>query len=137
MDGFSEEGLMLAVHEPTSPTGDGAMYQVIWTGRSTSRDPARLLLPWFQPLLEKAKAAHARVELHFEALEHFNSSTIAALIQLINEARTRTVAFVIHYDGSLRWQAASFQGLQRAMQPFDGKNVSKVDFIPHGAAAPR
>ena len=60
MEVFSQEGLTLTVVEPDAHT-----IQVVWTGKSTSRDPAKLLLPWFHPLIEKAVTAHALLELHF------------------------------------------------------------------------
>jgi hypothetical protein len=130
METFTHEGLTITVQPAAA---DLPVLNAHWTGKSTSRDPATLLLPWFHRLLDHAKDIHAHVEMHFEALEHFNSSTIAALIQVINDARTHGVSLVLLYDGSLRWQAASFQGLQRAMQLFEGKGLAKVEFVPIGS----
>ena len=54
----------------------------------------------------------ASVELRFEKMEHFNSSTIAALVQLIRVARSKEIKVAIVYDASLKWQKASFGVLQ-------------------------
>ena len=129
METFSHESLRIEVTEPPLAGAQAQVLQAHWTGKSTSRDPARVLMPWFHRLLAHARAKSFKLQMHFEALEHFNSSTIAALIQIINEARIQAVPLVLHYDGSLRWQAASFQGLQRAMLPFEGKGMAKVVFV--------
>jgi len=96
-----------------------------WTGKSNARDPAKVLIPFFNGVL--AKAAGGQVEMHFERLEHFNSSTIATLIHLINAATRANVPLRIHYDANQRWQSLSFDALKRALRPFGTE--SKVDFI--------
>jgi hypothetical protein len=50
--------------------------------------------------------------MHFEALEHFNSSTVAALIHLIQEARSRQIPLVFVYNQSLKWQKLSFDAMR-------------------------
>jgi hypothetical protein len=89
-------------------------------GRSNSREPGRVLLPWFRDVLRRTSSVGGRLEVHFEQLEHFNSSTISALIQIINAAHAEKVPLVLSYDDSLRWQTLSFDALKRALRPFDG-----------------
>jgi len=90
-----------------------------WTGRSASRSPGAVLHPWFDQLFSYAREKGALVELRFEKLEHFNSSTIAVLIQLINSAQERGLKLSVTYDAQLKWQSLSFDALKRALRPFE------------------
>ena len=54
-----------------------------WRGKSNERHPGEVLNPWFDRLLEAAAGAKLPLVMHFEKLEHFNSSTISTLIRLI------------------------------------------------------
>ena len=67
-------------------------------GRSNSREPGRMLLPWFQDILRRTSSVGGRLEVHFEQLEHFNSSTISALIQIINAAQAEKVPLILSYE---------------------------------------
>lgn len=101
-----------------------------WLGRSASRNPGAVLHPWFDQLFGVARERHAVLEMHFERLEHFNSSTIAVLIQLINSAQDRRVRLTVRYDGNLRWQTLSFDALRRALRPFnDPTDQAQVTFV--------
>jgi hypothetical protein len=101
-----------------------------WTGRSNARNPAEAIGPFFDQVLAEAAGPERQIEMHFEALEHFNSSTIATLIHLINQAGKAKVALRIHYDAELKWQALSFEALQRAVQSFGDKGEQpKVEFL--------
>jgi len=104
-----------------------------WTGRSNSRDPGQVILPFFDEVLKEASTESRAIEMHFEVLEHFNSSTIAALIQLINLAGRARVPLRIHYDAALNWQVLSFDALKRALRPFSGGDAANnVDFVEAG-----
>jgi len=106
MDGLNTGELQIEIHErPES-------IECRWTGRSSERNPAQVLVPFFSGVLTRAGEAGAPVEMRFEALEHFNSSTVTALIKLIQEARSREVKLVIVYDQKLKWQKLSFDALQ-------------------------
>lgn len=98
-------------------------------GRSNSRSPGTALHPWFETVFAEAAARKAVVEMSFEELEHFNSSTIAVLIQLINKARERGVGMTIRYDASLRWQTMSFDALKRALKVFEQASTAPVQFV--------
>jgi len=83
-----------------------------WKGKSDDRYPAKILAPYFAEVLARAEDRRAPVEMHFEKLDHFNSSTIAALIRFIQEARQHAVKLVIVYNQSLKWQKLSFDALR-------------------------
>ncbi len=101
-----------------------------WLGRSASRSPGAVLHPWFEQLFGLARDRGTVVEMRFERLEHFNSSTIAVLIQLINSAQDRRIKMTVRYDANLRWQTLSFDALRRALRPFDhGPDEVQVQFV--------
>lgn len=101
-----------------------------WLGRSASRSPGSVLHPWFDQLFGVARERNAALEMRFERLEHFNSSTIAVLIQLINSAQDRRIRMTVRYDANLRWQTLSFDALRRALRPFDsGPDQVQVQFV--------
>ncbi len=83
-----------------------------WRGKSTERQPKATLAPYFDQLLEAASSGGVPLEMHFENLEHFNSSTITVLIRLIQNARSRGVKLVMVYDAELKWQRLSFDALR-------------------------
>lgn len=84
----------------------------VWKGKSNDRQPAKVLAPWFDELMGEARDKGMAVEMHFEELEHFNSSTITALIGLIQRARRDGVKLVMVYDQRLKWQRLSFDALR-------------------------
>jgi hypothetical protein len=90
------------------PTG----VSVLWKGRSTARDPAEFIVPILTKALDRATALRCPLNLDFRAIEYFNSSTITPVVRLIEEAKRRGAALVIHYDKKLRWQELSFSALQ-------------------------
>jgi hypothetical protein len=63
-------------------------------------------------VLAVAGARNLPIELHFEQLEHFNSSTITSLIQLIQDSRARSIKLILVYDQALKWQRLSFDALR-------------------------
>jgi hypothetical protein len=103
--------------------------RLLMVGKSASRQPGELLTPFFGQALVSAAQSRSTLEVHFEKLSHFNSSTIAVVIQFINAAQQRRVPIMIQYDGSLKWQALSFEALQRAVKPFVGTEGSSVNFV--------
>ncbi len=93
--------------------------RVEWKGKSNSREPAKILAHFFDEIVRRAASGKLGVEMHFETLEHFNSSTITALIQFIQTSRNRAVSLVIVYDSALKWQRLSFDAL-RIFEKSDG-----------------
>jgi hypothetical protein len=86
--------------------------QLLWKGKSNNRYPGDALAPYFREVLIMASTRQVPVELHFEKLEQFNSSTISSIIQLIQDSRVRSVKLVLVYDQALRWQKLSFDALR-------------------------
>jgi hypothetical protein len=83
-----------------------------WHGKSNARQADQLLLPYLERILDRAVADGRLLELHFETLSHFNSSTIASLIQLIQTAQSRSARLVVVFDPRRQWQRLSFDALQ-------------------------
>src|ERR1041385_1890086 len=86
--------------------------QLLWRGKSNNRHPGEALAPYFREILATASQNQLPIELHFERLEHFNSSTITSIIQLIQDSRARQVKLVLVYDQALKWQKLSFDALR-------------------------
>lgn len=83
-----------------------------WLGMSNERQPEKVLKPFFATVLDGAASGNKTVELHFEQIERFNSSTILCIIQLIQEARHRNIRLEVVYDPSRKWQRLSFDALR-------------------------
>src|SRR5687768_7346255 len=89
-----------------------ARLELTWRGKSNDRYPAKLLAPFFGEVLAAAQRESRLVELRFDALEHFNSSTVGALIELIQRAREAKVRLIVGYDAQIGWQRLSFDALK-------------------------
>ncbi len=100
----------LFIEVPEAP--GGAPLQLIWHGKSNERHPATILGPFFTRALSEAKGLGVPIEMHFQGLDHFNSSTITSVIQLIQDARAGGVRLVIAYNADLKWQKLSFEALR-------------------------
>jgi hypothetical protein len=102
--------------------------EVGFSGRSASRDASAVLAPLFAEIVAAARDERRSVVLRFDALEYFNSSTIAALVQFIRRAQDAGVGLEIVYDGRQRWQAMSFDALRRALSPLQDGQGPAVTF---------
>ena len=107
---------------------DAGTLRVRLSGRSSSREAGKSLAPLFDRVLSDAKGESRVLALHFERLEYFNSSTIAALVQFIRAAHEMGVGLTVVYDGKQRWQAMSFDALRRALRPFESGAAPSVRF---------
>ena len=99
----------LTIETTVSPEG---VFSCTWKGKSNERNPPEILNPWFEKLLAAVGEKKGSIEMHFEKIEHFNSSTITALIKLIQVCRKAGVKLVMVYDNSLKWQRLSFDALR-------------------------
>ncbi len=86
--------------------------ELAWIGKSADRYPGRELTPYLQAAIAEAAAQQLPIEMHFERLDHFNSSTITVIIQFIQEARQRGVRLLMVYNQALKWQKLSFDALR-------------------------
>ncbi|MDX2090662.1 MAG: hypothetical protein SFX73_22575 [Kofleriaceae bacterium] len=89
-----------------------SVHQCTWKGKSNERNPPEILRPWFDKLLSTVGEKKGSIEMHFEKIEHFNSSTITALIRLIQSCRKANIKLVMVYDQTLKWQRLSFDALR-------------------------
>src|SRR4051812_32224949 len=76
----------------------GDPIDLFWRGRSIERHPAQTLVPYVSGIIESAAQENATVRLHFETLDHMNSSTITAIIQIIRDARAKKTRLEIIFD---------------------------------------
>ena len=83
-----------------------------WRGRSVDRDADATLRPFFDRLLARAQALGTAIEMHFEKLDYFNSSTIGTLITFIQRSRRQKVMLRIVYAADIKWQSLSFDALR-------------------------
>lgn len=83
-----------------------------WRGRSVEREADLTLRPYFDRLLARALELGATLEMHFEDLDYFNSSTIGSLITFIQKARRQKVHLRLVYAGTIKWQSLSFDALR-------------------------
>ena len=104
----------LAFNDLTIEVGDPASGKIRldWKGKSNDRQPRKILDPFFTQISDVAKEMQTAIEMHFENLEYFNSSTITAIIQLIQDLRNKQVPLEIIYDQTMKWQKLSFDALK-------------------------
>ena len=82
-----------------------------WRGKSNHRQPDTVLAPFFADITSRAVSGQRALEMHFEQLEFFNSSTITAIIQYVKDLRDRKVKLTVTFDGRHRWQKIFFDAL--------------------------
>lgn len=119
--GLNADKLSLSLEERA-----GGRIVVRWAGRSDARDPGKALEPFLARLLDNAEATRRTVELRFEKLEYFNSSTVGVLLRLLNSARERAIALELTYDAALRWQSVSFEALERTLRSAAGSPPATI-----------
>jgi hypothetical protein len=93
-------------------SADSECLRLVWRGRSAARDPREVLIPYFEQAIEVARRSGTPVEMNFEGLDYFNSSTIAALIDAIRIGGEHRVPMVMVYKQDVRWQRVSFDALR-------------------------
>ncbi|MDO9017858.1 MAG: hypothetical protein Q8S73_18300 [Deltaproteobacteria bacterium] len=113
LDPFAAGDLRIDATAASSP----AVVCLAWSGKSNARQADQVILPYLERSLAAAADLGAALELRFEALNHFNSSTIAAIIHVIQLARRRGVRLVVVSDPRRQWQRLSFDALRVFVQP--------------------
>jgi hypothetical protein len=103
------------------------LIEVFWSGASNAPDPAQALKPFFTLLMAEAETKRARIEMHFEHLTYLNSSTVSALIRLVEGAAKAGVAMEFFYDGSLRWQEHNFKTIALLHGSKTGLRVHRLE----------
>jgi hypothetical protein len=81
-------------------------------GKSGERSPEQFLGPLFRDLARRAQGGH--LELHFEQLSYFNSSTMGAFIGFLQQLKAQRPrpTVVLSYDGSSNLQRVSLEALR-------------------------
>jgi hypothetical protein len=102
--GFGD--LTIDVEEDTSK-----VIRLDWRGKSNHRQPDVALAPFFADMTSRAVSGQKALEMHFEQLEFFNSSTITVIIQYVKELRDRKVKLTVTFDSRHRWQKIFFDAL--------------------------
>ena len=124
LEQFSVGDLQIAFNAAANET-----VRLDWTGRSSHRDPARILAAFFGDALHRATTSGV-IEMHFEKLEHFNSSTISALIGFVRAARTAGIELRLVFDPGLKWQLLSFEALRVFEKPDGLFKLQPVEAAP-------
>src|SRR5882757_6789792 len=88
-----------------------------WRGKSNARQPELQLNPFLADMAGRAQAAKAGLDMHFEELEFFNSSTITVIIQHVKDLREKGVKLVLSYDKNQKWQKIFFDALSMFEKP--------------------
>jgi hypothetical protein len=99
------------------PELEGDALRLVWTGKSNARQADKGLGPYLDAALAQAAAQGLRLELRFERLLHFNSSTIAGIITIIHAARARGTPLTLVSDPNRQWQRLSFDALRVFVTP--------------------
>ena len=115
MQNFKEGTLMIEIEK-------GGKNILKWTGKSEDRDPASLLNPYFDSLVEELKGKE--LEVQFEELEYMNSSTVTPIIQLIKKLNTSNIKTIFTYNKNSKWQCASFKALETIVS-----NMNNIDVV--------
>ncbi len=106
-----------------------ACVRLDWLGRSTSGNPGEKIGPYFERVLAVATDDGCFVDMHFEALQEANSSTITTLIHLIYAAGKAKVPLRVHYNADVASQARPFDALKRAVRSFGAGGGQGVEFF--------
>jgi hypothetical protein len=77
-------------------------------------------VPVLGQVLERARAASARLVHDFSNLEYMNSSTFTPVVKTVDEARRAGVPIALEYSLARKWQALSFSAL-RTFETSDGR----------------
>lgn len=89
---------------------DGRM-RLDWRGKSNARQPELELNPFFVGIAQEAIESKSTIEMHFEDLEFFNSSTITVIIQHVKAFRGKGIKLLLSYDRGQKWQKIFFDAL--------------------------
>jgi len=111
--------------------GTVGLLRLDWSGKSNHRQPDTVLAPFFADVTSRAVSGQRALEMHFEQLEFFSSSTITAIIQYVKELRDRKVKLTVSFDARHRWQKIFFD----ALCIFDkGDGLFTIQSVAHSGA---
>src|SRR4051812_47896954 len=90
----------------------------VWSGRGDSRDEHGTLEKYLSALLKRSLEGKKKLELHFEQLDFFNSTTVGAVLRLLRAAHEAKSGLELTYDAERRWQCVTFEALDKAASGF-------------------
>ncbi len=85
--------------------------RVVWTGRSTAREPMTFIGPIIAAAMQESTEAQLLLVLDLRALTYMNSSTLTPVIRLLREANRGQQRVLVIYQSTARWQELSFSAL--------------------------
>jgi hypothetical protein len=88
-----------------------------WRGKSNEKDPEAFLTPFLADVGHQATQDKLLLDMHFEELEFFNSSTITVVIQFVKEARAKQMRLRMSYSPLRKWQKIFFDALWMFQKP--------------------
>lgn len=91
---------------------DGPEVEVLWSGKSTLRDPSQFLLPILKEALHHTQSQRKRMRLDFREVQYMNSSTFTPVVRVLDEARRTGAKVSIIYSSEQKWQELSFTALE-------------------------
>jgi hypothetical protein len=107
MENLQHEELSIEVDK-----SDGGKLRLFWLGKSTSRMPGGVLVPFFKKVVDEAAKRKSEVDNDLSKLQHLNSSTLAAMIGIIRLFNEAKVPMRILYDPKIGWQERSIDALR-------------------------
>jgi anti-anti-sigma regulatory factor len=88
---------------------DANQLTMVWAGKSDNRNPAALLNPYFDKIIETIN--QQRLVITFDGLDLMNSATVPAIIYLVSQLDKHQIKTEVVYDQTRRWQHLSFSAL--------------------------
>ncbi len=110
----------------------GGILRFDWRGKSNEREPETVLKPFLNGLVRQAQQERVTLEMHFEELEFFNSSTITVLIQFVKEVKAQQVRLRLSYNPEHKWQRIFFDALWMFEKPDGLIKIQPAKSEPHG-----
>ncbi|MDP2274373.1 MAG: hypothetical protein Q8K32_26750 [Archangium sp.] len=108
---FQQHTLTLELHD------EGEAISLVWSGRSSSREPGVFIVPVLSRALELGRSQNKPLVLDFQSMAYMNSSTITPIIRLLGKAMRTANKVCVIYKKELKWQELSFTALEVFQTP--------------------
>ncbi len=92
-----------------------------WVGQSKERNPAQILTPYLDSLIDDLKGRHLTIE--YSKLEYMNSSTVPPIILFLKKLNANGIKTAVTYNTLSKWQRASFKALETLALMMDNVTV--------------